>query len=277
MLGIAVGAIMLASLTGKLFTWSVFDAWLSPRLHYLVAFAAGVFVIVIASLLEEVVHEGLSLESVGAFMLGGVLLELMTRLLPKNTHHHHGPETGHEHGALDARRMLVGDGVHNIHDGLTLVPAFLVSPTVGITTATGILVHEMVQEVSEFFVLRKAGYSVRKALILNFVTSATILIGVALALFAASFEELVHLLVPFAAGGFFYVVVRDLTPSIVRHARADGKYVSYLASFAGGLLLMAAVSLLAPHALHEEPNEDFLLPPGFDIAYTNTSFDVSAV
>jgi zinc and cadmium transporter len=255
---------MLASLSGKLFTWKILETWLAPRLHYLVAFAAGVFVVVITTLTEESVHEGFSVGVGIAFVLGAVLLELMTRLLPKGTHHHHGPQSDHAHGAIDARRMLLGDSIHNIHDGLTLVPAFLVSPAVGLTTAAGVLVHETVQEISEFFVLRQAGYSVRKALTLNFLTSGTILIGVATSSVLASVEEVAHLLVPFAAGGFSYVVLRDLAPSIFRHARAERHYLQYSAAFVLGLCIMLAVSFIAPHG-HEEEGE-FLVPEGFGIA-----------
>jgi zinc and cadmium transporter len=263
-LAISVLAIMLASLSGKLFTWRILETWLAPRLHYLVAFAAGVFVIVISQLLEESIHGGVSIEAGVAFLLGAVLLEGMTRVLPKETHHHHGPHADHAHGTLDARRMLVGDAIHNVHDGLTLVPAFLVSPVVGLTTAAGVLVHEMVQEISEFFVLRQAGYSIRKALVLNFLTSATILIGVVTSTLLASVEELAHLLIPFAAGGFLYVVIRDLAPSIFRHARAERRYMQYAAAFAIGLFIMLAVTLIAPHGHEEE--EEFLVPEGFGIA-----------
>ena len=262
-LAISVGAIMLASLSGKLFTWRFLEQWASPRLHYLVAFAAGVFLVVISQLASEVLHEEISLSTIGAFFLGGILLEVMTHLLPKETHHHHGPQT-HVHGVIDARRMLMGDAVHNVHDGLTLVPAFLVSSTVGLTTAAGILVHEMVQEISEFFVLRQAGYSVRKALTLNFITSGTILIGIAVSSTLASYEAIAHLLVPFAAGGFTYIVVRDLMPSIIRHARTEKKYVQYITSFLAGLLIMFAVAFIAPKTHFDE--EDFLIPEGFGLA-----------
>ncbi len=256
--------IMLASLSGKLMTWGLVGTWLTPRMRYLVALAAGVFTVIIYGLLEEVVHEGgLSLMVVGAFLLGMVLLEGLTRLLPKGTHHHHGLHPEHTHGKLDARRMMLGDAVHNVHDGLTLVPAFLVSPAVGIGTALGVFLHEVVQEISEFFVLREAGYSVRSALTWNFVVSATILVGVVLSATLASVEAFELPLIAFAAGGFSYVLVRDFAPSIVRRAREDKKYGSYLALFLTGLILMATVAFIFPHEEHHE--DEFPLPEGFGL------------
>ena len=160
--------------------------------------------------------------------------------------------------------MLMGDAVHNIHDGLALVPAFLVSPVVGLGTAAGILLHEIVQEIAEFFVLREAGYSVRKALTWNFIVSGTILIGVGLAVVLVSVEELVHPLVAFSAGSFTYVIGRDLLPSIIRHARLENHYRHYITAFLIGLLLMIGITILVPHDAHED--EEFLVPEGFGIA-----------
>jgi zinc and cadmium transporter len=259
--------IMLASLSGAVFAWKVLGEWLSSRLRYLIALAAGVFSVVVFGLVAEVVeHEGITLGSIAAFLLGGIVLEVMTRLLPKGTHHHHGPHH-HTHTGLDARRMLIGDGVHNVHDGIILVPAFMVSPVVGIGTAVGILLHELVQEVSEFFVLRQAGYSVRKALLLNFLVSATILIGVGLAVLLTTIEALVYPLIAFSAGGFLYIVLRDLLPSIVRHAREEKQAVRDTLLFLVGAGLMALVSVLMPHAHHHEGehHHEHVLPDGFEL------------
>ncbi len=263
----AAFVIMLASLAGAVFAWRVLGEWLSSRLRYLIALAAGVFTVVVFDLMTEVVaHEGLSYSVIAAFLLGGIVLEVITRLLPKGTHHHHGPHH-HKHSGLDARRMLIGDGVHNVHDGIILVPAFMVSPVVGFGTAIGILLHELVQEVSEFFVLREAGYSVRKALLLNFLVSTTILIGVALAVVLVTIESLVYPLIAFSAGGFLYIVLRDLLPSIIRHAREEHQAVRDTLLFFVGASLMALISVAVPHAHHHENehHNEFLLPEGFEL------------
>lgn len=254
---------MLASLAGSVFASKILSEWLAPRLRYFIALSAGVFVVIIYSLVEEALHDGLSLEVLGAFLLGGMLLEVITRLMPKETHHHHGPHPEHHHGTIDARRMLIGDAVHNVHDGLALVPAFLVSPAVGLGTAAGVLLHELVQEIAEFFVLREAGYTVRKALTLNFIVSTTILIGVGLAATLASVETLAQPLVAFSAGSFIYVTGRDLLPSMVRHAHTEQRYGRYALALIAGMLLMLVISFVAPHDTHEE--EEFLVPEDFGI------------
>jgi len=159
--------------------------------------------------------------------------------------------------------MLV-DAVHNVHDGLTLVPAFLVSPVVGFGTAAGILLHEIVQEISEFFILKEAGYTARKALLYNFAVSSTILIGIILATTLVATERFSGPLIAFSAGGFLYVLFRDLAPSIISHARAEKKYLQYGISFCIGFVLMLSVSLFVPHELDHE--EEYPLPEGFELA-----------
>ena len=259
--------IMLASLSGAVFAWKTLGDWLTPRLRYLIALAAGVFVVIIYGLLTEVFHEsGITYTTVLAFILGAVLLEGVIRLMPENTHHHHEVNCDHPHGFLDARRMMMVDAVHNIHDGLTLVPAFLVSPVVGFGTATGILLHEIVQEISEFFILKEAGYPARKALLWNFAVSSTILIGILFAMILVATERFSGPLIAFSAGGFLYVLFRDLGPSIISHAHAEKKYLQYGISFCIGFLLMLSVNLLVPHEFNYE--NVLPLPEGFGLART---------
>jgi len=263
-ISIAALIIMAASLAGKLFTWGLLARFAATRMRLLVATAAGVFTIAIYNLAHEALHEsGLSYSVAGAFVVGMVLLEGMTRLLPKNTHHHHGPHPEHHHSGIDARRMLLGDAVHNVHDGLTLVPAFLLSLPIGYGTALGILLHELVQEVSEFFVLREAGYSVRKALTWNFIVSTTILIGVGIAGALATTDGMERLLIAFSAGAFTYILFRDLAPSIVAHARQERRPLTYLLAFCVGGAAMFGVTTLVPHEHHEE---DYPLPSDMGLA-----------
>ncbi len=260
-IGFSALTIMLASLAGAFFTWKVLGDWLAPRLRYMVALAAGVFTVIIFGLGEEALHEGISYEILIAFVIGALFLETLTRLVPKGTHHHHGPHPEHHHTPIDARRVMLGDAIHNVHDGLALVPAFLVSPVVGFGTAAGILLHEVVQEISEFFILREAGWSAKKALVWNFAVSATILAGIGLSLTLVEIEEIGHLLVPFAAGGFTYILLRDLLPSIISHAKHEKRALSYAFAFLIGFGIMPTVSLVAPHETHEE--DPFPLPEGF--------------
>ena len=272
---IASGIIMLASLSGAIFTWKTLGEWLRPRLSYSIALATGVFLAIVFSLVQELLHEGISFPIIMSFIFGGLLLEGITHLLPKDSHHHHHDDCkdkGVTFSTIDARRVLVGDAIHNIHDGLALVPAFLICPILGLGTAFGILLHEIVQEIAEFFILKEAGYSTKKALIWNFLVSATILIGVLVALFVASVGNYTIYLIAFSAGGFAYILIRDLMPTIIFHAKKGKAYLSYGVIVAFGALLMLLVSHLVPHEhLHNHSEDDFLLPEGFGLAFETTT------
>lgn len=237
--------VMLASLVGVIFVWKQFGKWVEQHLSYLVSFSIGVFLVVIYNLGLEAVEMELTLGMfIGWAVLGVVVLELGGRLIPK-AHHHHEFEHDHPHTRVDARRMLLGDAIHNIGDGILLVPAFLVDIRIGIATTTAVFLHELVQELSEFFVLRDAGHSTKKALVLNFLVSSTILMGVVLSLYVSSYaERFVGLLIAFAAGGFLYVVFRDLLPNTFTCMKKQGSIVLHLLAIILGLVVMFAVGLI---------------------------------
>lgn len=248
-------AVMLVSLAGVLTTWGVIGTWMSRNIRYLVTFALGVFIVIGYALLKEALHES-TLFVVLVSMIGGIaVLEIGSLIIP-TAHHHHGVEPYHEHSRIDARRILLGDAVHNISDGIILVPAFLISPQAGLVTTLGVLLHELVQEISEFFVLKEAGYSTKQALVRNFLVSATILIGIALGWFIVGIGTATGPLLGFAAGGFLYIVFRDLLPSTLRSIRTHTQTSSHVLALALGIVVMFGVGILTAdthtHGTHDE-------------------------
>lgn len=251
----AAFSVMLISLSGVLFASRALGAWMRTHLTYLATFSAGVLSILAYHLIEESLHETPSESLVAAAILAGVIvMELIHHALPEE-HHHHGIPDDHDHTRVDGRKVLVSDAVHNVTDGFIIVPAFLVDWKIGLAATLGILLHELVQEISEFFVLREAGYSTKKALIFNFAASSTILVGVVLALLLASFEVTLALLAGFAAGGFLSVVVRDLLPHAFQSIKASGIWLPHALAALAGAALMLSVITLAPHEEHDGHNE----------------------
>ncbi|MEX0910354.1 MAG: ZIP family metal transporter [Candidatus Paceibacterota bacterium] len=246
-------SIMLASLAGVFFVWTSSGRWLEKNLRYLTSFALGVFGVTIILLVGESWEMNPDLfQLILAILLGASFLHIAIRLIPK-AHHHHGREISAcqsgGHSQIDARRMLLGDAVHNIGDGILLVPAFLVDVRIGLATATAIFLHELVQEIAEFFVLREAGFSTLGALVRNFLVSATILIGLGVGFYVSDYEHLIAPLLAFSAGGFWYVIVRDLLPDIIRHTVSDKKEASkHLSTVIVGVILMFLVSVLTGHS-----------------------------
>lgn len=259
---IAAVIVMLASLSGKLVTWGALGRWAGRNLRYLTSFALGVFVVTLALMVRETQELDVSLG--WALLLaaaGALVLEGVQRLIP-DAHHHHGAEEGdccaeddHEHRhRINPRRVLLGDAAHNMGDGILLASAFLIDLHVGVAAAVGIVLHEMVQEVSEFFILQEAGYSTSRALWSNFAVSSTILVGSLLAFMVASAESLVPYLIAFSAGATLYIIVMDLLPHMFATARKHGELIRHVIVAAlGGLVLFGVVSAV-PHE-HEHGGE----------------------
>ncbi|KAG8637587.1 hypothetical protein MANES_15G138800v8 [Manihot esculenta] len=78
---------------------------------------------------------------------------------------------------------LFSDGVHNFTDGMALGSAFLLYGSIGGWSRTlFLLAHELPQEVGDFGILVRSGFSVTKALFFNFLSALLALAGTALAL-----------------------------------------------------------------------------------------------
>jgi zinc and cadmium transporter len=242
--------IMLASLSGVLFVWKGLGHFIQKNLSFLVSFSAGVFLFVTYLLGKEVFHHAEN-KGIGVLwiFIGVLIFYGLFKLLP-NFHHHHdeGEEGEHAHSHIDARRILLSDGVHNIGDGILLATAFATAPGVGLLTTLSIFIHEFVQEVSEFFVLREAGFQTKKALIYNFLVSATILIGaIGSFLIFDLFEAIEIPLLGIATGSFLVVVINDLIPHSIRHSQNRTQYLKHTTWFIGGLILMGLVGSILGH------------------------------
>ncbi len=237
--------IMSGSLAGVLFTSNALGSWLKARIGYLATFSAGVLSVLSYHLITEA-FEGSSIPMVVlAVGAGMIALEIVHRMIPDAHHHHEATE--HSHSEVDGRRVLISDGIHNITDGFLVVSAFLAGWEIGVAATVAIFLHECVQEISQFFVLKHAGYSDRRALLSNLAASATILIGVGIAFVFTSSGVLISLLSAVAAGGFLSVIVRDLIPHAAHAAHKSGTRLHHTVTLLFGAAIMIAVNILIPH------------------------------
>ncbi len=245
---VAGGVVMLASLSGIIFIQKTAQDFLETKLSYLISFSAGVFLITAGGLGLEVFELAPSVV-VGALLIGvGYILAWGIHAILPETHHHHDPLCEHKHGVA-AKKLIIGDSIHNIADGIIVVVAFSASPALGIAATVSIFIHEALQEVSEFFVLRQAGYSVRKALIVNLTVSSTILVGIILGYFALATSELEVLLLAISAGFFLHVVIHDLLPKRSHHEDFNS-FLKHILIVIVGAVLMGFIAnyLLDSHA-----------------------------
>ncbi len=179
--------------------------------------------------------------TVSLLILAGILVFfILEKCL--NWHHSHGEEEfSPEHSRIHpvGNLVLVSDGVHNFVDGLAIGAAFLVSPEIGIATTIAIALHEIPQEIGDFGLLIHAGFSRMKALLFNFISALTALVGLGVSfLIAQTAEELIPLITAFAAGNFIYIALADIVPELQK-TKGVARAVTQLAFVMVGVGAMA--------------------------------------
>jgi zinc and cadmium transporter len=204
--GLAMSAI---ALSGAI-TLVLPPRWLERLINPLVAVAAGsLFGGALFHLLPEAVDQiGNELSVYGSLAAGFVAFFLLEQFL--HWHHSHREFVAHEPlGYL----ILLADGLHNLLGGIAVAGTFLIDERVGIVTWFVAAAHEVPQELGDFGILVSRGWDKRQALIYNLLSGLTFLVG-ALLTYAVSGALSVDLLVPFAAGNFFYIASSDLLPEL---------------------------------------------------------------
>ncbi len=162
---------------------------------------------------------------VGMGLLLGILTFFLLEKFVLWRHCHDDPCEMHSpsHAARDAasaRMILAGDSFHNVLDGVLVAAAFMTNPKLGVVTAMAVAAHEVPQEVGDVAILLHGGYSRRRALALNLLTSLTSIVGGVIAYFAlATAMHLLPYALAFAAASFIYIAVADLIPGL--HRRVD--------------------------------------------------------
>jgi zinc and cadmium transporter len=218
---------VLSALAAGLFL-ALGDGPRNRALPHLVSFATGT--LLGAAFLGLIPHalEGAGpghTHAVGMALLVGILLFFVLEKFVLWRHCHHDPCEAHspDHEARDhasANLILAGDTFHNLLDGVLVAAAFMTNPQLGIVTALAVFAHEIPQEVGDLAILLHGGYSRRRAMTLNLVSSLTSVLGGLLAYFALNAAlGLLPYALALAAASFIYVAVADLIPGL--HRRVD--------------------------------------------------------
>lgn len=155
-------------------------------------------------------------------------------------HCHDGDCKIHTFGYMN----LFGDSIHNFIDGLIIASTFLIDYKLGFITTLAIALHEIPQEIGDFGVLIHAGFEKKKALIINYLISLSIILGGIAGYFInSSIDGIISYLLPFAAGGFLYIAATDLVPEIRKHENIKRSIISILI-FIFGVLIMYGVKFI---------------------------------
>lgn len=211
-------------------------AWV-PRM---VSYAVGVMLAAaFLHLLPEAFMQADSVEGLFALTLAGLLgFFLLEKVAIWRHRHDHGRGSGsHGHAGM---MIIVGDGFHNLVDGVLIAAAFLTDVNLGVATTLAIIAHEVPQEVGDFMVLLHSGYSRRTALLLNFASSLACVAGGIAGYYAlAEMQQATQYVLVLAAASFIYISVADLIPDL--HRASDTRSTLWqVALIAAGMATIAA-------------------------------------
>ncbi len=230
-------AVSLASLTGMI-TLAMKRERMWDIIFILVSFAAGVLLgTSFFHLLPESAF-ALGLENaVKFFIIGFILFYLLERII-RWRHCHEADCQIHP----VTRLALIGDSIHNFIDGVAIAIAYVVDVNLGIMTTIAVVAHEIPQELGDFGVLVFGGYTVRRALLFNFLTAITAIFGALLGYFLIA-ERYLPYIIAFAGGNFTYISTSDLIPELHRETDLGKSIVSFII-FLSGLVLVYLLGIL---------------------------------
>ncbi|MDD3284813.1 MAG: ZIP family metal transporter [Patescibacteria group bacterium] len=207
---------------------------------FLVAFSAGALM---GGALFHLLPEAIEIMDNSFMVYVWIMIGFSTFFfLEQFIHWHHCHKLPSEHKEPFTYLVLISDSVHNFIDGTVIASAFIVDIKVGIATWIAVMLHEFPQELGDFGVLIHGGWSKIKALIFNFTSSFTVIIGAMFVYFTSSSLSLVFLL-PFASGSFIYIAASDLIPEIKLHPDKKNS-IFYFLFFVLGISFTLIIKLI---------------------------------
>jgi len=237
---VSVIAVSLISLIGVL-TLSFISDFGRKFLTILVSFSVGallgdVFIHLLPKLGES---DALNLNS-SLWILGAILFFFLIEKYV-HWHHHYTMDKSSNHTHPLVWTNLLGDGLHNLIDGMIIAAAYLLDIRVGVATTVAVVLHEIPQEIGDFGILLYAGLSRGQALFYNFLSALTSLAGAILVLSFGTSEHALTILAALGAGSFIYIALADLIPEIHKDKKQT---LTQLLSLGLGIVIMFALLLL---------------------------------
>ncbi|GFR70775.1 zinc transporter ZIP14 [Elysia marginata] len=114
--------------------------------------------------------------------------------------------------------VMGGDVLHNFVDGLSVGAAFTESLGLGISVSLAIVCEELPHELADIAILLHSGISIKRAIIINFLSACSIYIGLVLGILIGSNIHAANLWIFAVAGGLFlYIPLVDMLPDMRSH------------------------------------------------------------
>jgi zinc and cadmium transporter len=140
--------------------------------------------------------------------------------------------------------ILIGDAFHNAIDGIVIAASFLTSAELGVFVTLSVVLHEVPQELGDFGILIKSGYSRKKAFWFNALSGATaIIFGIVAYYTLDSVKSLIPYVLAFSASSFLYIALADLIPEMHRKTSLKASLSQIVLITIGILIIYGSIAL----------------------------------
>ncbi|XP_038234198.1 zinc transporter ZIP5 [Dermochelys coriacea] len=160
---------------------------------------------------------------------------------------HHGHSHSPAAGIADIAWMVIlGDGIHNLTDGLAIGAAFSDGVSSGLSTALAVFCHELPHELGDFALLLQTGLPVKRVLLSNLMSALLAYLGMAVGTaLSQGASPITPWIFSITAGIFLYVALVDMLPEMLRQSSSGSPKgpVTYFALQNLGFLLGAAIMM----------------------------------
>lgn len=137
--------------------------------------------------------------------------------------------------------IIIGDGIHNFIDGLSIGAAFTENLGLGVSTSMAVIFEEFPHELGDFAVLIASGMTVREAICFNFLSACTCYAGMVCGIILGDMTSSASYIFALAGGMFLYISLVDMMGelSAILEQVKDSTSKSYR------LLLMQNIGILS--------------------------------
>ncbi len=194
----------------------LFAVKFKDKLHFIMAFAAGVLLGVVSfdifpEIIEQInVNNFNSTEVMIALVTGFLIFHILEKSILM--HHGHQDEYGrHKHPHVGAASALALAG-HSFMDGVGIGLAFQVSARVGLLVAIAVISHDFTDGMNTVTLMISNKNTAKKSKIYLFLTSITPILGAMSTLFFQVPSYFLVLYLGFFAGFLLYIGASDILP-----------------------------------------------------------------
>lgn len=187
------------------------------KLHYIMAFASGVILGVVAfDIFPEIIEQVniYNFDSVGvmiALVLGFLLFHILEKSILIQHCHEEDCAIHHKHPHIGIASALALAG-HSFMDGVGIGLGFQVSPTVGLLVAIAVISHDFTDGMNTITLMLNHNNSDKKSKLLLLLVAITPILGAASTLLFQVPPYFLSLYLGFFAGFLLYIGASDILP-----------------------------------------------------------------